>query len=141
MILTELKNIKFSRKDSRNFGLLVGGVLLALAGFKFWKDKDVSAIFYSLLSVGGGLMTFGLVLPTVLKPLYYIWMGFSVIMGFIMTKIILTLLFFLLLTPLKLFAFFFGTHFIDLKTNKNKASYWIIRTSKKYDPVKSELQF
>ena len=141
MLLNELKKVKSSKKDIRNFGLLIGGILIALGAYKFWKDKEVSSVFYTLLSVGGFLVIFGLILPIVLKPFHKVWMWFSVVLGFIMTKVILTVLFFLILTPLKLFSTLFGKQFLSLKTDKNKESYWEIRESKKYDPVKSEFQF
>ena len=56
-------------------------------------------------------------------------MIFAVIIGAIMTRIILTILFFLVMTPIGLFTRLIGRDFLNLKIT-NQSSYWNSRVKK-----------
>ena len=121
MILNELKNIKSTKKDLRNFGMLVGGVLLALGAILFWYGKG-SAPY--IACAGALLFACGVIFPGVLTPLQKVWMGLAVVMGFIMTRVILTLLFFIVITPLAVGFRLAGKRPLDIKMDRTKESYW-----------------
>ena len=53
----------------------------------------------------------------------------------------LLILFYLILTPIGLIARIFGKDFLDLKLNKEQASYWNIRETVKYEKLDTERQF
>ena len=57
-------------------------------------------------------------------------MAFSIILGWIMTRIILSLLFYLLITPIGLITRLFGNDYLRLKES-NSSSYWKVRDSAK----------
>jgi Saxitoxin biosynthesis operon protein SxtJ len=138
MILDEIKNIKESKKDLRKFGLMVGFVLFALAGFLFWKGKTS----YPVFGVTGVLLILtGTLFPIALKPLNKIWMTLAILMGWVMTRLILTILFFIVLTPLAFVARIFGKKFLDLKIDKNRKSYWEKRAKKELSSLDYENQF
>ena len=138
MILDEIKNIKESKKDLRKFGLSVGIVLLVIAGILFYKQKD-SYLYFGI--IGLFLLAAGLIIPVILKPLNKIWMSLAILMGWVMTRVILILLFFLALTPLAIIARIFRKRFLDLKIDKSKESYWEIREKKEIKPIDYERQF
>jgi len=123
----EIKNIKSGKSDLRKFGITVGIILMIIAGFLFWKEKES---FQTLLTVGAVLCVLGVVVPVVLKPIYWVWMIFATILGWIMTRVILSLLYYVIFTPIGLVARLFGKQFIELKWNKSKDSYWNYRTVK-----------
>jgi hypothetical protein len=54
------------------------------------------------LYVGGGLSVIGLAIPIAAKYIHLGWMGLAKVMGFINSHIILSIIFFLVLTPLAL---------------------------------------
>lgn len=137
-IIEEIKAIKSTKKELRNFGLVVGGVLIAIGAFLFWKERPTHPYF---LILGAVLVVLGLILPAVLKPLQKVWMGFAVVMGFFMTRVILTILFFLVLTPIGLVAKLTGKRFLELKPDKAKESYWNIRETRTLDKKEYERQF
>ncbi len=120
-ILTEIKNIKSTRKDLRNFGMLVGGVLLVLGAILFWYGKG-SAPY--ILGAGGVLFACGVIFPTILTPLQKVWMALAVVMGFIMTRVILTILFFIVITPLGVGFRLAGKRPLDIKIDRSAKSYW-----------------
>jgi Saxitoxin biosynthesis operon protein SxtJ len=138
MILEEIRNIKESQKDLRKFGLTVGIVLLLICVFLFFKHKG-SYIYVGIL--GGLLILSGLIIPIILKPLNKVWMTLAILMGWVMTRIILIILFFIVLTPLGLIAKLFGKDFLDLKIERSRKSYWEIRERKEIKPLDYERQF
>ena len=124
----ELNSIKSSRKDIKNFGVTIGLILLTIGVFLFVREKD--SFIYFLL-IGLILIILGGIIPVTLKPIYKIWMIFAVIIGWIMTRIILSVLFFLIITTIGIFTRLIGKDFLNLKT-KNNVSYWNIR-NKEYE--------
>jgi cell division protein FtsW (lipid II flippase) len=137
-MIKELKNIKSTKKELREFGLLVGGVLLALGLFALFRGKDWGQW---ATGIGGALIALGLMLPIVLKPFQKIWMALALLLGAVMSRLILLLLFYLVLTPIAIFARLIGKSFLDLKIDKNTTSYWIKRSAEGQSPVDSKRQF
>ena len=138
MILNELKNIKSTKKDLRNFGMLVGGVFIVLGALLFWYGKGTAPYF---LGVGGALFCCGLVFPTLLKPLQKVWMALAVMMGFIMTRVILALLYFIVITPLGIGFRLFDKRPLDIKMDRSKDSYWHYIKDDETSAVDIEKQF
>ena len=124
----ELNSIKSSRKDLKNFGVTIGFILLMIGAFLFVREKD-SFIYFS--SIGLIFIGLSIITPTVLKPAYKIWMTFAVIIGWVMTRVILSVLFYLIISTIGIFARLVGKDFLNLKS-KNTESYWNIR-NKEYE--------
>ena len=137
-MLEEIKNIKGEKSDLRKFGITVGIILMIIAGFLFWKEKKS---FQMLLSIGAVLYVFGLAIPIVLKPIYWMWMTFATILGWIMTRVILILLFYAILTPIGLISSVFGKQFLELKWNKTNITYWNNRKIHLLEKTQYEKQF
>ena len=125
-MLEEIKNIKSEKSDLRKFGITIGVILLIIAGFLFWKEKES---FQILLTFGVTLCILGIVIPFILKPIYWVWMIFATILGWIMTRVILSLLFYIIFTPIGLILRFFGKQFLELRWDKSKESYWSLITN------------
>jgi len=137
MLREEIKAISSTRRDLRNFGLVVGGGFLIFGGLLFWREKTLWPYFGG---AGLGLALLGLAAPPVLKPLQKIWMKLAVVMGWFMTRLILSVLFYLVLTPIALGGRLFGKGFLDRTTGGQK-SYWIRRQSGGNDREQMEKQF
>ena len=125
-MLEEIKNIKSEKSDLRKFGITIGVILLIIAGFLFWKEKES---FQILLTFGITFCILGIAIPIILKPIYWVWMIFATILGWIMTRVILSLLFYIIITPIGLILRFFGKQFLELRWDKSKESYWNYRTN------------
>lgn len=138
MIFDEIKDIKESKKDLRKFGLTIGIAFLLLAVLLFFTKKNSFPYFGTL---GFLLITIGLAVPGILKPFNKIWMSLSIILGWIMTRVILIILFYLAVTPLGLLVKLFRKDFLDLNIDKSKKSYWQKREKNKFDPLDYERQF
>lgn len=138
MLLEEIKDIKSEKKDLRNFGLVIGIALGLLSGLLWWKGRDTYSIFAIIASA---FILLGLLLPSVLKPLQKAWMTLAVIMGWIMTRIILGILFYLVFTGIGGISRLFGKQFLDLKIDPSIKSYWIKREPKISNKSDYEKQF
>ena len=138
MIKDEIKNIKESDKDLKKFGLTVGIILLIIAAILFWKQKPSFLYFFP---VGLFLVLAGLLTPALLRPLNKGWMIFSILLGWVMTRVILSVLYYIILTPIGIIAKISGKHFLDLKIDKSKLSYWEIRNKAEINPANYERQF
>ncbi len=139
MILEEIKAIKSDKRDLRNFGITFGVVLGLLAGLLWWKGKDTYTIFV-MLSLA--FFSLGFLLPAILKPLQKAWMVFAVILGFFMTRVILSVLFYLVFTSISIIGrFIFKKQFLDVKLDESAESYWVRREPRSFDPKNYERQF
>jgi len=138
MLLEEIKNIKSEKKDLRDFGIIFGVMLGILAGALWWKGKDTYTIFAILSAV---FFFFGLVLPSLLQPLQKAWMTFAVIMGWVMTRLILSVLFYIVFTFIGVGLRLFGKKFLGLNIDKSKKSYWVYREPAEFTREKYEKQF
>lgn len=137
-MIEDIKNIKNTKSDFRKFGITMGLFLVVFAGFLFWRGKESFEIF---LISGLLLCVLGLTIPAVLKPIYWGWMVLGAILGWIMTRVILGLLFYVVITPIGLLSRSFGNQFLELKWDKSKESYWNTRTQKQQDNDPYENQF
>lgn len=138
MLREELKSLKSDKEELRKFGITVGVVLLLIAAFLFWKERPSAGYF---AATGGALVAFGLIAPVILKPVHRVWMTFAVVMGFIMTRVILTIIYFGLFTPIALVLKGFGKDLLDERWDKTAATYWIKRKPEPFDPAAAERMF
>ena len=137
-MLEEIKNIKSEKSDLRKFEITFGIILLIVSGFLFWKEKESFQIFFA---IGIILFLTSIALPSVLKPVYWIWMIFAIILGWFMTRVILSLLFYVVFTSIGLILRLFGKQFLELRWDKSKESYWNFRTNEHLQHEKYEKQF
>ena len=96
-----------SKKQLREFGLLIGFFLPIFFGFIL---PTIYGHFFKIWTLWIGLIFifFGIFKPKFLLYIYIIWMKFGLILGWINSRLILGLIFFLMLQPLALIMRFFG---------------------------------
>jgi hypothetical protein len=68
-------------------------------------------------------------------------MGLAIVLGFVMSRIILSILFYLILTPISFLAKISGKKFMVLKFDKSIETYWEKRTVIDKKPIDYERQF
>lgn len=138
MIVEEIKNIKSGKSDLRKFGITMAIVFSLLGGFLLWREKGYYFYFFILAAA---FVIPGLAVPIALKPVHTVWMTISIILGWIMTRVILSVLFYLLVTPTGWLAKLLGKQFLDLKIDKNVSSYWISKEEQQLNKADYERQF
>ena len=127
MIGKEIKELKTGTRELRNFGLLVGAVFVALGLLFLLRGK---ARYPYFIAPGIVLLVFGAAFPGVLKYIYFAWMSLAIVLGFIVSTLILTLFFGLVITPIGLAARVLGKDFLRLKLDRRVSTYWISRKSR-----------
>lgn len=131
----EIIHLEISKKILRKFGLLVGGVFLLIGYWVYHSYQN--PIFIIILTAGASLIISGLLFPTALSSVYKIWMGLAFALGWLMSRVLLLILFYLVLTPISLIARLAGKSFLDRNFNEKRDSYWVVRDiSKKVDYTK-----
>ena len=68
-------------------------------------------------------------------------MMLAILLGWIMTRVILAILFYLAITPIGLIAKLARKDFLGLKIDKLHESYWVKRDKKNLKPIDYERQF
>jgi hypothetical protein len=138
MLREEIRSIPSSRRDLRNFGLVVGAGFIIIGAILLWREKAPWPYFGG---IGLALAVGGILFPTFLKPLQRGWMTLAVIMGWFMTRVILCILFFFVVTPIALIARIAGKRFMDTLPAPGSESLWHRRREEDPDPKHYERQF
>ena len=137
-IREDIKQLKTSDRELRKFGLVVGGVFVAVGLLFLWRHPNRTPYF---AWPGGVLMVLGAIWPRALKWVYIGWMSLAFVLGFVMAHVILTLLFLLVITPMGLAARLTGKDFLSLKLDRTAKSYWLPRAAKPKQAADYERQF
>jgi predicted membrane protein len=90
---------KLDRKGLREFGLLTGTIIAILFGLvlPLIRGHDLFVIPWI---IGGVLGVLALFLPQSLAPIYQVWMRIGLVLGWINSRIILGIIFFVVVTPM-----------------------------------------
>ncbi len=126
----EMRRLQRTPMEIRKFAYLVGSVfiLVGCAGvFKHW-NVFVDAVLWA---AGVMLLLAGLLNPTSLEKVYAAWMGIAFALGWVVSRSILILLFYFIITPIGMVARLFGKKFIDTTFSHASESYWISRGNSK----------
>lgn len=127
------------RKTLRNFGLVVGIVLVGIAIFFSWRNAWATSPVTMAAGVAGvSLLAAGLLFPRLLRLLYPVWMAFALILGTIMTAVLLSLVFYLVVTPIGLVLKMLGKDPMHRRPDPSLPSYWIARSEESNDVRRME---
>jgi hypothetical protein len=87
-------------KAERSFGISVGGVLCVIAAVLWWRGHPLRA--EALAAAGATLVLFGLFAPRALAGPSAVWWRFSRVLGHFNARVLLTVFFAIVLTPVGL---------------------------------------
>ena len=109
------------RKEKRDIRLvfLVFSTLFSLIA---WKNYP-SNLSYTLVSVAGLLILMLTFYPLGLRHIYLVWVKIAHFIGWVNTQIILTLLYYLVFTPMGVVMRIFGRDSMQRKL-KSTGTYW-----------------
>ena len=123
-IFQEIKTLDTSKKSIQKFGLVIAVGLGLIGIFISLKTHNFDVLGW-LWGIGLLFLILGFILPAVLRPIYKIWMLLAYFIGGIVSRVILTVLFYFVLTPTGLVLRLFGKDVLDKKFEKNRESYWV----------------
>lgn len=123
---SELATLSTGRSDLRKFGFLMGTVLAAISGIILWRrglpPTDAATI---LGATSLAFFALAAAFPQTLRPVYLVWMSIAIALGFVMTRVILTLVFLLVVTPIGLVMRALGKDPLTKGPDDSLESYWI----------------
>ena len=102
-------------------GCVFFGTLFAVA---VWRDKTLVAFFFGLLTV---LSTGFVLIPVHLKPVYAGWLKIAHFIGSKLTMLILTIMFYFVITPAAVLKRIFGGRPLPVKPDPDADTYWVNR--------------
>lgn len=130
---------KRSWRAEREFGLIVGGVLLLLSLWWLYRGKfsNVSPV---TMPLGAALVLLGLVLPQALVLPNKAWLAFAEALSFVTTRIILAFVFFGIVTPIGVVKRLFGWDPLHRRAGASD-SYWKPYAERQRNPRHYEKMF
>ena len=105
----------------RKFGIVMAVAFGVFGALFVWRTKSWGM---PTLYVAGAFLVLGLVAPKVLGPIEKGWMALARVLQTVMTALILTLTFFLVMTPMGLLVRITGKDLLGMKGDPNIDSYW-----------------
>jgi hypothetical protein len=127
-----------SKSELRKFGLTVGTAFAVFGAISWWRGHELPPRI--LWTLAGLLIVPGLLAPSILGPVQRGWMAFAMVLGHINTRIILTVLYYLVMTPVGLVMRLFRDP-LDRSLKDTRDSQWVRREQQPVDVARYERQF
>jgi carbamoyltransferase len=124
LLEAEFEKLDCSVPALRRFAFTIGPVLVLLGSLMLWRHRTAGWPFLSLAFL---LLATGIIAPASLRFIYRPWMMLALLLGSIASRIILTLAFFLVVTPVGLLQRLFGKRALELGFHPAQTSYWKAR--------------
>jgi hypothetical protein len=117
-----------NKREQRNFGLVMAGAILLLGFIRWglhWRGADsVPAMPYYYMAVSAAFIVLALLTPALLKPLFVVWIAFANVLNWMVTHIILSLVFFLTVLPIGILMRVFGKAPLERTLDHEASTYW-----------------
>ena len=138
MIIEEISAIKSGKKELRQFGVTLAVVLCVIGCWLWWKESQWQVY---LFIAAGVLLLPAVVFPGLLKPFHRLWMTLGLCMGWLVTGVLMIVLFYLVVTPIGLLMRLRGRDPLKQSFDREAGSYWIPRDRATVDKKDYERQF
>ena len=114
-----------NNREIRRFGAVAFIFFGCLFTLGLWSKKPIPTYLFGCLS----LLGFGFILfPTRLRSVYNAWLKIAHFLGRIVTALILTLAYYLVITPSAFIKRLFGGTLLPIEPDKEVSSYWVDRS-------------
>ena len=122
-----MKKNKIKMGSNKSFGIVFFIVFLIIA---FWPFVSFSMFKIWPLIISIIFLILGLMNSKILSPLNKIWFKFGILLGSIVSPIVMSIIFFVIITPIGIIMKILGKDLLNKKYNKQN-SYWIIKDNSK----------
>jgi len=120
----EYEKLDRSPRSLRRFGLTIGAILLGLGLLLIARHRTAGAPVAILAALLIGLAEFA---PGALRPFHQVWIRISLLLGWVMSRLLLTVFYFLVLSPIGLLQRLCGQSSLDLRFRGREESFWETR--------------
>jgi predicted membrane protein len=119
------KNLKIG--SNRSFGLVFFFIFLLISIWPILNNEEIR-LWFLIISIA--FLVLGLLNSKILTPFNKAWFKFGLFLGKIISPFVMSVIFFLVVTPIGLLMRILKKDLLNLRFNKNK-SYWIEKTGPK----------
>jgi hypothetical protein len=126
---------KTEQEQAKEFALVLPVVLGVLAMVFWWGPwflPQKKSLSLPLLIAGPSVCLVAVLVPPLWLRFFRVWMKFAEGLGWVMTRVILSVFYFLILTPVGVVMRIFGRRPLDLGWKDGKATYWIDKKPGEY---------
>lgn len=120
--LIMIKDIDLSRHSLKKFGRTMCICLFLIGTILFLKHKALFKIWWFIGFLFLFLVQFS---PLTLRPAYKLWMSLAFYLGWINTRIILFIVYYLIVTPIAITMKMFGKDVLNIRLEKQAGTYWM----------------
>ena len=117
-------NTQPDKQELRKFGLIFAGMFILIFALLLPWIWDKPAPMWAWI-VAAVFAASGLLVPMALGPVYRLWMKIGHVLGWVNTRIILGLVFFLIFAPVALFFRLLGKDTLKQRLDASASSYRI----------------
>jgi len=117
-------NVSIQQGSEKSFGIVFSIVFLIVALFPLFNSQTLN---YWSLSISAIFLLLAFVAPNILTIPNKLWFKFGALLGFIVTPIVITLVYVFTVMPTGLIMRLLGKDILKLSLNKKSKSYWIER--------------
>jgi hypothetical protein len=110
--------------SSRSFGLVFVALFLLIGGTNYWARGHWYVFWAALAAV---VLAISLLMPRLLSPMKRLWLRFGKVLNFIVSPVVLGLVYVLAIIPVGALTRLFGKDLLSLKCDPSAPSYWIRR--------------
>ena len=110
--------------QARKSALLVAAVLLAIAAWNLYRGRMTVVVVFG--SIGAALVLVGLFVPVAARGFHTAWMRFAAALGHVNSRVLLTLMYYLAITPYGFISRLAGRDPLR-RRGKGGESYWVER--------------
>jgi len=112
--------------------------LAAVGGISWWAGRPTIAC--CAWAAAAAILLFGLAHPPLLRPVERGWRRLAETLAWINTRVLLTIVFYLVLAPVGLVRRIAGSDPLERRFDRSAATYWKARPAGPPDPARYERQ-
>ena len=116
-----MKTKEKSTAELRSFGLIMALIFAVIGAWTLWRGRPIA---WPLITVAGIFTAFAVLAPTALRLVDRYWTILGEKIGSVVTLVLMSGMFFFVITPLGLLLRLFGKDLLQLKLEPEADSYW-----------------
>lgn len=120
-IIRDLQRLDTHRDTLRKFSFVISISLFLIAAVLFIKGNN---LFVVLFLIGAIVLAIGQIKTMVLKYVYLGWMAIAITVGWVISRIFITVIFYFIITPWGIVLRLFRKDLLDQKINTSAVTYW-----------------
>lgn len=111
------------RKELRDYGLVMGAAITLLGCVRWWwHDFEHFPVWF--VAVAAVFAAVGLIIPEILRPIYWAWMRFALGMNWVVTRVLLTTVFVVMIIPGRVILLLRGKDPLKRAWDPEALTYW-----------------